>query len=103
MVFGSGLAVELNGFERIRTAAPAELVAKCCAVAGFCVAVFARGDEERKCAVVVFSTFVEEAGGVTVCKVVLCERIAFVRESLEDMASLLQKIRIRSACSVLVH
>ena len=59
VVFGCALAVELHGFLDVFAGAPAELVAECGAVAGFCVAVLGGGDEEGKGAVVVFNALIE--------------------------------------------
>ena len=80
------MPVELDCFGGIFAGAPAEFVAQRCAVAGFGVAVFTGGDEEREGAVVVFFAFVEEPGGVAVGEVVLGEGVAAVGEALEDLS-----------------
>lgn len=59
MVLGCALAVVLDGFLDVFAGAPAEFVAECRAVAGFCVAVFGGGDEQGKGAVIVLDALVE--------------------------------------------
>ena len=78
MILRSGLSVELHGFLDVFARSPAELVAECSTIAGFGVAMFAGCDEEGECAVIVFVAFAEEAGGIAIGEIVLCEGVAAI-------------------------
>ncbi len=86
MVLGGGLPVELNGFLDVFASAPAKFIAEGGAVAGFGMAVFAGGDEEGECAVIIFVALAEKPRCVAVGEIVLGKWVAAVGESLEDMA-----------------
>lgn len=66
VVFTGRLAVELHGFGRVLARAPAKLVAKRGAVAGFSVTVLGCRHEKGEGAIVVFFAFAEEARGEAV-------------------------------------
>lgn len=86
VALGGRLAVELHGLGVVGAAAPAVLVAQRGAVAGLGVAVLGGRDEERKGALVVRSSIVEEAGREAVGEVVLRQGVAAqVGQSLQDL------------------
>ena len=92
MVLGGGLPIELNGFLEVFASAPAKFIAEGGAVAGFGMAVFAGGDEEGKCAVIIFVTLAEKPRCVAVGEIVLGKWVAAVGKSLEDMTRFAEEL-----------
>lgn len=92
MVLGGGLPVELNGFLNVFASAPAKFIAEGGPVAGFGMAVFAGGDEEGECAVIIFVTFAKKSRCVAVGEIVLGKWVAAVGEPLKDMTGFAEEL-----------
>lgn len=92
MVLGRGLPVELDRFLNVFASAPAKFIAEGGPVAGFGMAVFAGGDEEGECAVIIFVAFAKKPRCVAVGEIVLGKWVAAVGESLKDMTGFAEEL-----------